>query len=552
MAGRSLGGGSFELDADISALRRKLAEATASIKASGDTAERAFGQKATGGAGRFASAVDAIRVRMDKLGGPGSGASFFGNTTSKALEKVTSKARDAGEAIGTFISDSIEAASQLQQSTGAVAAVFGKAASKIEAFGKTAAESAGLSRDAVNDMAAVVGAKLTGMGYSTDLAADKVVGLEKRAADMAATFGGKTADALDAISSLLTGERDPIERYGVSLKDADIKARILADGLDTSTTAAEKNATAVASLELLMDATAKTTGRFAAEADSLAGKLEIAAAKLVNKQAELGQKFQPIAEQVTSWQINFLDGLSLLSDGISGKVTPAILAMAAADGKLAVITEGARGKIHEMDIDTLNAAVHFGVLTQAEEDAELAARGVGTAAKGLGDSLADVADRGDRAASLLVVSATRTGKAYRGLRRDLLADAQGTVTGYFDVLITQDKLTATNAQISAAKRVLASATATRAEKHDAKVALHQLGADQAQYMQDLAKGGASGSKVFTTTMKGLLHDLSTSHGAERRAILAEIRALELLAAKAYAARQATLPYGGGGNVSTYG
>ena len=41
-------------------------------------------------------------------------------------------------------------------------------------------------------------------------------------ADLAAQFGGSSADAVAALSSLLRGETDPIEKYGVAIKQADI------------------------------------------------------------------------------------------------------------------------------------------------------------------------------------------------------------------------------------------------------------------------------------------------------------------------------------------
>jgi hypothetical protein len=131
-----------------------------------------------------------------------------------------------------------------------------------------------------------------------------VVALEQRGADMAATFGGTTAEAVQAISALLRGERDTIEKYGVSIKDADVKARILALGLDTSTTAAEKNAVAVASLNLLMEATADTAGQFAREADTLAGAQARMQARIEDGMAEFGQAVASIqlgAMKVADW-----------------------------------------------------------------------------------------------------------------------------------------------------------------------------------------------------------------------------------------------------------
>src|SRR6056297_729051 len=54
---------------------------------------------------------------------------------------------------------SIKAASSLAESLNAVGVVFGDAASTIEEFGETAAESVGLSQSSFNSLATVVGAQ---------------------------------------------------------------------------------------------------------------------------------------------------------------------------------------------------------------------------------------------------------------------------------------------------------------------------------------------------------------------------------------------------------
>ena len=189
------------------------------------------------------------------------------------------------------------AASNLEQSMGAVESIFGDAVGPVLAFGETAADVAGLSKREVNEMAAVLGASLQGMGFEAGASAEKVVELQKRGADMAATFGGTTKDALNAIASLMRGERDPIEKYGVSIKAVDVNARIMAMGLDTSTAASKKNAEAVAGLDLLMEQTSKTQGQFARESDSTAGAQQRARAALENSAATLGEKLLPLAAE---------------------------------------------------------------------------------------------------------------------------------------------------------------------------------------------------------------------------------------------------------------
>lgn len=210
----------------------------------------------------------------------------------------------------------IKMASDLEQSAGAVESVFGPASDTIREFGETAAESFGLSRREVNETAAILGAQLQSMGFSAEDAAEQVVGLQERAADMAATFGGTTREALDAIGSLMRGERDPIEQYGVAIKQADINARLAADGLSNLEGEAKKQAEAQAALALLFGQTADITGQFAREADTTAGALARMRAQSENLSAELGTKLLPVANDMLDSAGGLLDTFSAMPEPV--------------------------------------------------------------------------------------------------------------------------------------------------------------------------------------------------------------------------------------------
>lgn len=467
---------------------------------------------------KVSSSLDRIRDKFDQLGGKGASASLFGNVGAKSLGLIGSAASKAGEMVGEFIDSSIQAASDLEQSVGGIKAVFGPAADKIMKFGETADKALGLSKNAVNEMATVIGAKLQGMGYAVDEAADKTLLLEQRGADMAATFGGTTVDAVQAISSLLSGERDPIEKYGVSIKEADVQARILAKGLDTSTTEAKKNATAVASLELLMESTAKATGRFAAETESLAGAQQIANAELANMEATLGQKMLPAQLAVTKAQINFIRGIGVVDDSLKNLGDT----VSGAKGQYTELGELIEGTGKTVTTSTGQTAASLDFMADHAKDdsaaASLAIQGIGNAAKLAADKMA-----------------TSTGRiidSLAGARERAIDESSKMVTGYYDVLIAKDNLAATNAEIAAQRKILASSTSTAAQKADATSALHQLEKDQIGYMAQLASAGKSGTAEFTTSMEGLLTRLKNAHGEEAAMILKEIRYLNLLAATA--------------------
>jgi len=135
------------------------------------------------------------------------------------------------QGITSYISDAIGSASGLEQSIGGVDAVFKDSADTIHGWAEAAADSVGLARSEYNELATVLGAQLKNMGVPLDEVAIKTGDLVAMGADLAAQFGGTTSDAVSALSSLLRGERDPIERYGISINEAAVKAKAMSMGL---------------------------------------------------------------------------------------------------------------------------------------------------------------------------------------------------------------------------------------------------------------------------------------------------------------------------------
>lgn len=237
-------------------------------------------------------ARDAI-AEMDKVSGKSDGVGRALNTASK-VAAVGLGAIAAGAVVAG------KAASDLEQATGAVSSVFGEYAAEMMKHGEAAADAVGLSQTQYAENASVLGAQLKNMGISLEDTAGQTDSLITLGADLAATFGGSTSDAVGALSSLLRGERDPIEKYGVSIKQADIDAQKAAMGLDKLTGEAAKNADLQATLALLTSQTADAQGQFAREAGSAAGSAQIAGANFENAKAALGEALLPIMTEAST------------------------------------------------------------------------------------------------------------------------------------------------------------------------------------------------------------------------------------------------------------
>ena len=186
------------------------------------------------------------------------------------------------------------AASEAQQAAGAVTSVFGEYASEVEGYAATSAEAVGLSAAAYSQMAATMGAQLGNMGLAQEEVAGQTNELITLGADLAATFGGSTSDAVGALSALLRGEADPIEQYGVSIKEATINAKLAEMGLADLEGEAATAARTQALLALVTEQTAGAQGQFAREADSAAGSTQIMQAQWADAAAQLGQVLLPV------------------------------------------------------------------------------------------------------------------------------------------------------------------------------------------------------------------------------------------------------------------
>lgn len=241
--------------------------------------------------GAFGGAKGKIQSMADSAK---DGAAKFG----EFAEKYKLHATAALGGIALIAKESMAYAAEAEQSYGAVESIFADHAQGIIDKSKQAATEVGVSGREYRELSANMGAMLKNMGMPMDEVADKSQNLVGVAADLAATFGGTTKEAVESVTSLLRGETDPIEKYGVSIKQADIEARMAADGLDNLSGEAEKQAKAQTLLKLLTEQTAAAQGQFARETDTAAHKQQVATAKYNDAKEAIGTALLPIMAEL--------------------------------------------------------------------------------------------------------------------------------------------------------------------------------------------------------------------------------------------------------------
>ena len=258
------------------------------------------------------------------------GLTNLANAGKQAVTTLATVAAAGAAAIGVAGAKAVSAAADLEQSTGAIEAVFKSGADQMKAYADTAASTVGLTKNEYQELGTLLGAQLKNGGTSIDQLAGKTNDLIGVAADLSAQFGGSTSDAVAALSSALKGERDPIERYGVSLKQASIDAKAAELGFQKVGGSFDNEAQQAATLALIMEQTADAHGAFAREGDTLAHQVQVLKAHFGDFAAKAGTLVLPMVTALASAALDHLvPALESLSTWAKDIAIPALQDFAA-------------------------------------------------------------------------------------------------------------------------------------------------------------------------------------------------------------------------------
>jgi hypothetical protein len=214
-------------------------------------------------------------------------------STAKAFAGPLAAAFSIGGAV-KFFGDSVAGASNLSESASKVGVVFGAQASQILAASETAAKAMGLSKTAYLDATGTLGNLLVSLKVAPDAAAGMSQQMVKLAGDLASFNNVSPEEALAAIQSGLTGETEPLKRFGVNMNEAALQAQALKMGVIASTKdALSPQAKALAAQALIMDQTTTAQGDFTRTSGGLANQQRILAAQTEDLKAKIGAGLMP-------------------------------------------------------------------------------------------------------------------------------------------------------------------------------------------------------------------------------------------------------------------
>lgn len=284
---------------------------------------------AKGFSSALAGEVNSPMTKVGKEGGEKSGGAFAG--AFKGLVLPALALASSGAIVG-FVGGAIAAAGDLQQSIGAIETVFKGSSGQMLDWSKQASMAVGLTSNEYNTLGTLLGSQLKNAGIPMDELAGKTNELITQGADMASMFGGTTTEAVEALSSALKGESDPIERYGVTLNAAAVEAEAAAMGAQKVGGEYEDTAKKAAILSLITKQTADAQGNFAKEASTYTGQLERMKAGWGNVTAAMGSAFLPVLTTTFGWiNTNVMPTLqkwaTFLGDGGVGQAWGALVGL---------------------------------------------------------------------------------------------------------------------------------------------------------------------------------------------------------------------------------
>jgi len=137
----------------------------------------------------------------------------------------------AAAGLGSFFKDSVTQASDLEESINAVQKAYGDYAADVLKLGDGVAERLGLNSVDFNASAVRFSAfaeRVVGAGGDV---AGFVDSITTRASDFASVFNIEVSEALQVFQSGLSGEAEPLKRFGINLLETEVKAYALESGL---------------------------------------------------------------------------------------------------------------------------------------------------------------------------------------------------------------------------------------------------------------------------------------------------------------------------------
>jgi len=218
-------------------------------------------------------------------------------TLGSRLDKLSTNALKAGAAfaafqggriIADFASDAVVQARDLERNIAALDTVFGGFSQRMRDFSNEA-QQFGLSQSEAAKASVFLGSVLKQSGFEMEQVTSLTQDLVRLGADLSITYGYDVQEALLGMTALFRGEYDPIEKFGVAMKQNEINAELAARGLDDLEGSARRLAEQQIRVQFLFERATDATGAFARMSGTLFAEQQKLEAAINNMLQQAGE-----------------------------------------------------------------------------------------------------------------------------------------------------------------------------------------------------------------------------------------------------------------------
>lgn len=191
--------------------------------------------------------------------------------------------------IPSLLAKSVVDSSALKSTERRLQRTFGDMTQDARKFAKDFSSEVGTAESATKDKLARFAATLEQTGIDPSKRFEAAKTMTHLSSDMAAAWGTNEDDASTAMLAALRGEADPIERYGLNLKEAAVNAKLFEMGIAGGSRAATEAQKVIARLNLIISQTRSIHGEATQSTDTF-----------TRETGKLGATWQGFSEKIGS------------------------------------------------------------------------------------------------------------------------------------------------------------------------------------------------------------------------------------------------------------
>jgi len=214
---------------------------------------------------------------------------------------------------------SLKAASDAEEIASKYSVVFKDVEKTATNTANVLAQSFGLSIVKTKELLGSTGDLLTGFGFSSKAALDLSKRTNELAVDLASftNFSGGAEGASQALTKALLGERESVKSLGISILEQDVKKQVALMTSQGMTFESERQAKAIATLEIAYRQSKNAIGDYARTQKSFANQFRVMKARIFDVQVSLGKMILPSATRALETFIGFLERLNVSFSSLS-------------------------------------------------------------------------------------------------------------------------------------------------------------------------------------------------------------------------------------------